>query len=101
MRKAEKRTPIPDSERMPTREELRAFASRRWDLVADEKLAFVAGRYRVSGADANRKAAQSIAQRWTRLHPGSPSPNDRQQDLEHHVELKQKLDRVAHAFSRR
>src|SRR5688572_19207911 len=36
--------------RTPSREQLRAFAARRWDLVADEKFALLADRYRREGA---------------------------------------------------
>jgi hypothetical protein len=89
------------NKRTPTREQLRAFAARRWDLVADEKLSFLAARYREQGQAASRKAAQLLSQRWARLHPGSASPEARQQDLEHHVALKKKLDLLAHAFGRR
>jgi hypothetical protein len=94
-----KQSPVP--ERTPTGEQLRAFAARRWDLIAEEKLSFVATRYLAEGPDASRKAAQSLSQRWARLHPGSPSPEARQQDLEDHVALKKKLDLVAHAIGRR
>jgi hypothetical protein len=96
-----KRKQIPDPERTPTREQLRAFAARRWDLIADEKLSFVATRYQARGADASRKAAQGMSQRWARLHPGGPSPEARQQDLEHHIALKKKFDLVARAIGRR
>ena len=101
MTTADKRKHISDPKPTPTREQLRAFAARRWDLVADEKLSFVADRYRAGGSDAGRKAAQALSQRWSRLHPGSPSPEARQRDLEHHVAMKKKLDLVAHAFGRR
>lgn len=85
----------------PTPEQLRAFAARRWDLVADEKLSFIAARYRAEGPDASRKAARCLEQRWAMLHPGGPSPEARQQDFEHHVAMKQTLDRAAHAVTRR
>lgn len=101
MSETEKPKQLPDPELSPTREQLRAFASRRWDLVADEKLSFLATRYRVSGAEASRKAAEAMAQRWASLHPGSPSPEARQQDFQHHVALKRKLDRAADAIGRR
>jgi len=86
---------------MPDREELRAFAARRWDLVADEKLLFVAQRYRSGGSGASRMAARRLAQRWARLHPGGPSPEARKEDLDHHIAMKQKLDRTVHALGRR
>lgn len=98
---ADKRKQVPGRERAPTREQLRAFAARRWDLVADEKLSFVAARYQAGGVNASRKAAQAMSQRWARLHPAGPSREARLQDFEHHVALKKKLDLVAHAIGRR
>ena len=94
---ADKRPPT----RPPTREQLRAFAARRWDLVADEKLAFLADRYRREGAAGSRRAAQGIARRWASLHPGGPTAEARQDDLEHHIALKRKLDATAHVVGRR
>jgi hypothetical protein len=76
-----------------TRDALRAFAQRRWDLVARQKRSFVAERYRVGGAAASRAAAQRLVQRWRTLHP-EPVAAIRVADLQAHVALKQKLDRA-------
>lgn len=86
---------------MPDGEQLRAFANRRWDLVADEKVSFVAERYRAGGSKASRMAAGRLARRWARLHPGGPSAEAREDDLEHHIVLKQKLDCAVHVLGRR
>jgi hypothetical protein len=82
-------------------EHLRAFAARRWDLVADEKRTFVANRYRVHGPAANRETALRLRERWVELHPEGPSAEAREDDLAHHVAFKEKLDRAAHGFPRR
>ena len=74
-----------------TRAALRAFANRRWDLVARHKRTFVAERYREGGPDASRRAAQRLLQRWRALHPEHRSEM-RAADLQAHVALKQKLD---------
>jgi hypothetical protein len=87
--------------RTPSREQLRAFAARRWDLVADEKLAFLADRYRREGATGSREAVQRMSRQWARLHPDGPTPEARREDLEHHIALKRKLDATAHVIGRR
>ncbi len=89
------------NKRTPSREQLRAFAARRWDLVADEKLAFLGDRYRREGAAGSRQAVQGMARRWASLHPDGPSVEARQDDLEHHIALKRKLDTTAHVVGRR
>jgi hypothetical protein len=89
------------NQRTPSREQLRAFAARRWDLVADEKLAFLADRYRREGAAGSREAAHSMARQWAKLHPAGPTPEARRDDLEHHIALKKKLDATAHVIGRR
>jgi hypothetical protein len=86
--------------RAPSPEQLRAFAGRRWDLVADEKLAFLADRYRRGGSKGSREAAQRMAQHRAKLHPEGPSPQSRDEDLTHHIELKRKLDATAHVIFR-
>ena len=89
------------NQRTPSREQLRAFAARRWDLVADEKLAFLADRYRREGAKGSREAAHSMARQWAKLHPDGPTPEARRNDLEDHIALKRKLDATAHVIGRR
>jgi len=82
-------------------EDLRAFAQRRWDLVADSKLRFIGERFRAEGPLATRRVARRLAERWAALHPGGPSAEARRQDLSDHLALKAKLDRASHAFRRR
>ncbi|MBX3130436.1 MAG: hypothetical protein KF718_27200 [Polyangiaceae bacterium] len=86
---------------MPTAEELRAYARRRWDLVAAEKLRHGAERYRRGGPQAALAAARHLAERWSELHPEGPTPASRQADFEHHVALKVKLDRTRHVLAGR
>jgi hypothetical protein len=86
---------------MPTAKEIRAYARRRWDLVATEKLRFGAERFRRGGPQAALAAASRLAERWAELHPGGPTPASRQADFEHHVALKGKLDQTRHVLAGR
>jgi hypothetical protein len=58
--------------------------------VADEKLAFLADRYRVEGSNASREAAQRLARQWARLHPEGPSPQS--PDVEVYAALRKALE---------
>ncbi len=86
---------------MPTREAIRAYRDRRWDLVAREKRRFAAERYRRGGPEAALEAAARLRARWAELHPEGPAPESRAADLEHHVGLKRKLDRARHVVAGR
>lgn len=86
---------------MPTREDIQAYAARRWDLVADEKLRFLAGRFQKGGPEASRTVARRLFARWARLHPEGGSPAARSADLSAHVALKDKLRRTAGVIGRR
>ena len=82
------------------RDALRAYAERRWDVLAEHKRALVAERYRTLGPAASLAAAQRLREHWRRLHPSGPSPEMRQADLAAHLALKEKLDRASHVFRR-
>lgn len=86
---------------MPSREELRAFAQRRWDLVEREKREFVALRFRTEGPAGSRAAALRLLERWRRLHPDGPLSSMREADLQAHVALKRKLDQARDGLRRR
>jgi len=82
-------------------EDLRAFANRRWDLIARAKREFAAQRFASGGPNAARVAAQRLLERWKSLHPDAPIAAMRDADLEAHIALKRKLDRADRAFRRR
>ena len=71
--------------------DLRAYASRRWDLVEQEKDRWRAHRYRQDGPAATLLASLRLRLRWRQEH-GEPTAERRDQDFAHHVELKRKLD---------
>jgi hypothetical protein len=74
------------------REDLRAYALRRWDLVEAHKLRERSAEYRSEGPDAS-------VRRWEMLYEhglsiGVVSAESRAQDLEDHIAWRAKLDRV-------
>ena len=81
--------------------DIRSFAARRWNLVADEKLRFIVERFEAAGIIGSRSAARRLRERWLALHPDGASDADRETDLKAHVALKEKLDRVHNAAVRR
>ncbi len=81
--------------------DIRSFAARRWDLVADEKLRFIVERFEAAGISGSRSAARRLRERWLALHPEGATDADREADLKAHVALKEKLDRAHNAAVRR
>jgi hypothetical protein len=81
--------------------DLRSFAERRWDLVADEKLRFLVERFEAEGANGSRNAALRLRERWLASHPGGACAADREADLKAHLSLRETLDRVHNASRRR
>lgn len=74
------------------REDLRAYANRRWDLVEAHKLRERSAEYRAEGPGAS-------VRRWEMLYEhglsvGAVSAESRAQDLEDHIEWRTKLDRA-------
>ena len=77
--------------------ELRAFAERRWDLVAREKLAFLSQRFRAGGPTAAHAAAVRLRERFRATHT-TVRVDARAADLEAHVALKRKILRAGDGF---
>jgi hypothetical protein len=80
---------------------LREFAMRDRLSVQRAKATYWAERFRDQGWEANWRTAQELAMYVRRVRPDFPTARDRDEDLAHHVRLKNLLDRAAHAFSRR
>jgi len=80
------------------REAVRAFVGRDRDAVAALKRAYHAERFRERGAAAGFAAGQALREHARRVRPDWPTSRDRDADLAHHVELKRRLERAAHAF---
>ncbi len=80
---------------------IREFAARRWDLVGEQKLRIGADRYRSGGATACLAVLIDLRERSVRARPGGCSDESRRIDLDHHVELAQKLRLVDNGRTRR
>ncbi len=81
--------------------ELESFARREWPRVAVSKRAYWAERYRQEGWRATWDAAQALLAHVRSVQPDFPSERDRALDLAHHLALRARLDKTAHAFARR
>jgi hypothetical protein len=83
------------------REAVRAFVMRDRDRVAALKRDHHASRYRASGGKSGLEAARALREHARKVRPDWPTARDREDDLAHHVALKQRIDRAAHAFCAR
>lgn len=83
------------------RDAIRAFVERDRKSVAALKRDHHARRNRISGGKSGLAAAAILREHVRRARPDWPTPQDRQKDLEHHIELKRCIDRAAHAFTAR
>jgi hypothetical protein len=83
------------------RDAVRAFARRNREAVDESRRQHWARLYRERGAEAAWEAALGLRQRMSAVRPDWPTDEDRRADLAHHVDLKRKLDRAAHALARR
>lgn len=79
--------------------DLREFAMRDRARVQDAKAQYWAERFRDLGWEANWHTAQELATYVRRVRPDFPTARDRDEDLAHHIRLKDLLDRAAHGFS--
>ncbi len=82
-------------------EDLRAFAHRDWAAAERGKQQYWAERYRGDGAAPARHAATLLLEHARRLGAAGLSDRARRADLAHHLELSDRLDRAARAFTRR
>ncbi len=83
------------------RDALRAYAQRDWAAIERLDQDHWAETFRRNGPDQAFRAAAALAEHARRARPDWPSAEDRQRDLEHHLELKRRIDRAASAFSTR
>jgi len=80
---------------------IRAFVARDHERVAALKREHHARRYRASHGTAGLEAGRMLREHARRVRPGWPTARDRDEDLAHHLALKRRIDRAAHAFSAR
>ena len=87
--------------RSVTADDLRRFAKRDWTSAAVGKLDYWAEQYRLHGAGPARTASTALLLHMQTAQPGFPSRSDRDADLSDHLAHRHRLDRAAHAFTRR
>ena len=80
------------------REDLRAYAQRAWHVAERMKQEHWAREVAERGPLATFEASQALWEHMRILRPDWPSPEERREDLAHHVALKQLIDRTAGAF---
>ena len=80
---------------------LRAFARRDRDSVAALKRDHHARQHRASRGTSGLQAAQGLREYARKVRADWPTARDRDEDLAHHVALKRRIDRAAHAFTAR
>ncbi len=81
--------------------DLRAFAHRDWEAAASGKQQYWAERYRGEGAGPARLASTLLLEHARRLGAAGLTDGERGDDLAHHLELTDRLDRAARALARR
>ena len=82
-------------------DDLRRYAQRDWSAAAASKREYWAEQYRSFGAAPARKASDALAAHMRAVQPDFPTPRQRDRDLTDHCSLRARLDRAAHAFTRR
>jgi len=80
---------------------IREFAHRNRAEVQASKQRYWAVQYRAFGHARTLQVSQALWQYMRRLRPDWPTAEDRAEDLAHHVGLKRKIDRAAHALTAR
>lgn len=80
---------------------IRAFAERDRDSVAALKRDHHARLHRASRGTSGLAAARALREYARRVRPDWPTPRDRDDDYSHHLALKARIDRAAHAFTPR
>jgi hypothetical protein len=82
-------------------DDLRRFARRDWAAAATGKRDYWVEQYQRHGAAPARMASTALLLHMRTVQPDFPSRTDRATDLADHRSLRQRLDRAAHAFTRR
>lgn len=83
------------------RRSIEQYVHRDWDAVSESKLAYWAGRFRDGGWAPAWTAANGLLLDMRRARPDYPSAADRDVDLAAHVQVRERLDRIADAFTGR
>jgi hypothetical protein len=83
------------------RRAVEAFVSRDWHTLAESKVAYWADRFRQDGWRPAWNASDALLLDMRRARPGFPTQHDRDLDFDAHLKLRDRLDRAAHALTRR
>ena len=83
------------------RSDIEQFVRRDWEAIAASKRAYWAERFRTGGWKPAWDAANALFVQIRHAQPDYPRDGARDADLESHLNLRARLDRVAHAFTRR
>lgn len=79
-------------------EDVRAYAQRAWQRAERLKQEHWAREIAERGPLATFEASQALWEHMRSLRPDWPSPEERREDLAHHLALKQLIDRTAGVF---
>lgn len=79
--------------------DIREYAGRQWDRLSEMDRSYWAAEYRRNGSGASQRVFLSLWQHMKSIRDDWPDERERQQDLDHHIALKQLLDRTADALS--
>lgn len=82
-------------------EALRAFRDRDWAAVREAKERFWAEDHRRRGPLAGLAIGSALWDQIRTIDPTWPDAQQRAEDLAHHLDLAEKLRRVAHVFDHR
>lgn len=80
---------------------LRAYRDRDWNAVREAKEQFWAEDHRRRGPLAAFSSSAALWEHARALDPTWPNAEQRAEDLAHHLELAERIRRVAHVFTRR
>lgn len=80
---------------------LRAYRDRDWKRVREAKEQFWAEDHRRRGPLAGLAIGAMLWEHMRSIDPSWPDAEQRAEDLAHHVELAERIQRVAHVFARR
>lgn len=82
-------------------EAIRRYARRPWMEIEAAKRGYWAEEFLSRGPEASARAAHAIWAHIRAVRPDWPTEAAQRADLEHHAELKRRLDRASRALSSR
>ena len=82
-----------------TPDDVRAFVGRDWAAIAASKRAYWAERYRLEGSLPARQASTALYEHARGLRSAIFGDAYRADDLAHHLQIRERLDRAARAIA--